>query len=428
MGKFKNISAESIITEQGIFGEINAKRYNGLPTANEFNFGVVKLDGTSIKLNEDGTISAQLRFEDKNMNEHIANTLIHISEKDRENLETLGFHINNKNIHLTSKEQQIIKDVSLHMKQPHLTEENIDNINSHLNNSNLHFDSIEQKENFIDAMNKTVSKKQEKSFKILITDINKNVVLSEVDSTVLEHLAGIKEPIQDVLERYAEKGHTHDNILTREELTNHTGNNEVHFTGSEKQEIKDSIDNLNGSVIAFGDSLGNVYGRMNKMNQMFTQRKLKIRYIRDTLFNNISEEPKDLSWVNCAIYKDGKNIALELPVEAISTDEGVSITDEQRLAYINGNTDNVVFTQSQCTNGEKHFLQIDLGSVVGGITHVDIRHKKGESYEMLTEVSEDGEVWIPLYDTYFNPMYEEDEYGKTHIINFEAFMKVFTRI
>lgn len=427
MGKFKKVTTRSINSEQGTFGVIEASRYNGLPVANEYNVGIVKLDGVTIKLNANGEIESQVVFEDERMNQHTNNNLIHVSDKDRKNLEILNLHISNKNIHFTSGEKEKLEKAYKHSETEHLTSDKIKSINDHMGDSNVHFDNVEQKDSFLNAMKGSVNKKQGSSFKILITDQSGNVVLSEVDSTVLDNIKELKDPIMSLLARYASKDHEHDNMLTTEKLESHTKNNEVHFADSEKSELVDKVENLSGSVNAMGESLGGVYNRLNRMNSIYTQNKLKIRYIRDNLFNRISKDPKSLSWVNCAIYKDGKNIALTLPITSIITDSGMSVSDEQKLAYLNGNVVDVAFTQADCSGQKGHYFQIDLGSVTNEITHIEVRHKLGDSYETLMEVSEDGENWIPLYDTSINPMYEEDKYGKSHIINFEAYMNLFAR-
>lgn len=426
MSKFKKMEAEKVESEQGNFGIISAKRFEGLPIASEFNSGIVRLDGKSIKQNEDGTISAQVKFEDEGMNEHIKDSLIHISNVDRDNLEKLKFHMESNNIHITTEEKSTIKRASQHMQLHHLTDEEIKVLDNHLKNGDIHFDSTEQKDSFLNVMANSVNKKQEKSFKILVTDVSKNVVLSEIDSTVLENLIGLTEPIQDLLNKYAGKDHSHSDMLTIDELKKHSEKEELHFIESEKKELLDKVENLNGSLESMGESLGNIYSRLSAMNSLYTQNKLKVRYIRDTLFNRNSDEHKSLSWVNCAVYKNGKNITLDLPVTSVSTN--MEASDEEKLAYINGDTTEIAFTEVDCNCEENHFFQIDLGDVISGITHIDIRHKIGESYEMLVEVSEDGENWVSLYDTYLNPMYEEDEYGKVHIINFEAYMNLFARI
>lgn len=435
MANFKIMHSDKITGNSATFDKVTATEYENLPIAGVGKTGVVSVDGKTIVIDESGRLKAQVVFEDEGMNEHIEDKLLHVSEDDRNNLAILNIHLGNSKNHFTFGEKESMKESigkSLdHIKTPHLTSKEASKFTEHIDSNYLHFDNDAQKSNFIKAMNESVNINQSLSNKILITDENKKVMLSTIDATVLKYLEGITKPLCDILDDYSRLDHIHDIYLDKDTLKTHTNEDSIHFLQEEKEQLRQSIEDIKNSLESFevfNDEILDLKVKLSKSNEIHDQRKLKVRYIRDKMYSSQEqlENNQTLKWVNCAIYKDGANIALSLPESSVMCDPSMNVTDVQKLAYINGDTENVS-VEFNCESEDGLYVKIDLGTVVNGISHIIIHHAIGESFEQSIEVSEDGERWYTLFDTDINRKFEEDKYGKIHILNYEAYMDLYVK-
>lgn len=420
MANFNKIYSKSGTIDYAGFIEVDSSKYKNLPKAEINQYGVVKIDGTTIIFDKNGCIKVNTDFKSEDIDEHIKDDLVHLNSKDKENLSVLKLHLANTNIHFTVNEKkELMSTLDKHLKLYHLTEKETQDILEHIATIKLHFDTEDQKKQFIEAMKSSVKIKQDLSNKILITDTSKNVTLSNLNASVLENLIGLTEPIEDLLEKYSLNTHTHKELVSIDDLNGHKDDITIHFEVDEKEKVLNSLIEYKEKTEDSLKSIKDIYSTINKTSNIFTQRKLNFRYIKDILYSSSIKE-NNFKWINCSVYRNGINIANNLQESSISSDMII----DNKLSYIDGDTTNIAHSQT-CTCLDKHFIQIDLGQVYNDISHIVIWHGINDLYEMKTLVSVDGDKWIPLYDTDINPTYIEDVYGKIHITNYEAYTSLY---
>lgn len=151
--KANNITVKETVKTK----KIEAELYVGLPNASTDKYGIVKIDGKTIKLNEHGQLKAIAEVDNSQINddlaEHINDMDLHLSSIQKEMInDTVPTHINDTNIHLTKEEKdKLIISLDEAKKKVDEIEENIqiivseitddmtDTLNDHIGDSSIHF-------------------------------------------------------------------------------------------------------------------------------------------------------------------------------------------------------------------------------------------------------------------------------------------------
>lgn len=253
MARFNNVDApigniEDLTCNRVYADRVSANDYVGLPIASLIQHGIVKIDGTSIVINEEGIISARLIFDNESMESHIANMDIHMLPEDRNNLAILGAHISSSTLHFTFKEKEsVLNDLSAaktHISSPHFNEEEVNYLRTHVNESWMHFDDPTQKSDVLAFIKNLMIAGINTPNKFVITDASGNTTLSSVSSDILNYLPDLQIPLVDYLAEYFQEKGSAGNRVDLNDVYSHMQNTEVHMSYEEKKFIYDELEFL----------------------------------------------------------------------------------------------------------------------------------------------------------------------------------------
>lgn len=143
--------------------------------------------------------------------------------------------------------------------------------------------------------------------------------------------------------------------------------------------------------------------------------RLKVRYVRDWI--NGSNINTANHWVEIKVYHKGINIAKGKPV----TTNAPAITNAQ---YV---TDDMVDSDlyARTDGGSPQYVQIDLEQVYEDVEYIHVWHYyyDGRTYNQhFVDVSEDGILWIRLYNSERNGSHKESADGLIVPVNSSAIL------
>lgn len=241
-GDIQQITSDNIITES-----ISSKNYNNLPISSMYKYGIVKVDGISIIVNDDGVISSNTDFDSEVIKNHIEDVNFHVDNDDRNNLAVLQYHLASSSIHFSFKEkeemQNDINKAKEHITSPHLTLEESNYLKTHVVENWMHFDNNIQKSNVIDFIDNFPLKNLDTPNRFIVTDATGKVKLSKLSSSILDFMPDIQVPLVDYLGDYFEtKGSSQEVDLS--DVNSHIQDTEIHMTLEEKQNINNEIELL----------------------------------------------------------------------------------------------------------------------------------------------------------------------------------------
>ncbi len=134
---------------------------------------------------------------------------------------------------------------------------------------------------------------------------------------------------------------------------------------------------------------------------------LKVRYIRDYL--NGSDLITQNRWVEVKVFRNGINIANGILPSASATPTRGSLS-----LITDGDTSSSSYVE--LPDGEQ-YIQIDLGAVYTDIDYIQTWHYNNHTFNHKLMVSEDGNKWIELFNSYIDGTYKETIEGKRIYIN-----------
>lgn len=137
---------------------------------------------------------------------------------------------------------------------------------------------------------------------------------------------------------------------------------------------------------------------------------LKFRYIRD--WSRGSSVNSYNHWIEIKAIKDGVNIALNKPV---TSDDDLKNGERVTDGEVNNS-----HAETRGEDGDSSFVIVDLEEVYDNIEYIHIWHYFRDNrryYDTKTEVSEDGENWIVIFDSKISGEYDETEEGRAYSIN-----------
>lgn len=330
MARFNNVDApigniEELTCNRVYTDRVSSNDYVGLPIASLMKHGVVKIDGTSITIDENGVISARLVFDNESMESHIANNDIHMLQEDRNNLIMLGTHMSSSTLHFTFQEKQsVLNDLKAakdHATSPHLSQGEASYLKTHVADSWLHFDDLGQKQEVLGFIRNFPIANLNSPNKFLITDNAGRVVLSSASSNLLNFLPDLQVPLLDYLsEHFQEKGTSGNsgNTVDLDDVYGHIENTDVHITSDEKQSIYDEIEAL----------------KLDKSDEVFAKKEDLVGLARDEHLHTSLDVKHNDRYLYAILTEITNDIqAIKGDVQAIKEDmrsirNGIDINDD----------------------------------------------------------------------------------------------------
>lgn len=142
------------------------------------------------------------------------------------------------------------------------------------------------------------------------------------------------------------------------------------------------------------------------------RKNVRVRYVRDWMYGSTANTGNH--WIDLKVMRGGTNLAKgKTPISNQDLINGTRITDE----------DLDINNYAQGTAGTLQYVQIDLGQVYLDVDYIQVWHYYGDArtyHNTKVEVSEDGLVWTPLFDSAVLKEYPESSAGLIVPVNVSA--------
>lgn len=209
MAVLSNLKSTNATIEQKLEANtIKGSKYEGLPIASKTEYGVVKFDNSTIKLNTNNELYVVFNdsnnFDNTEIISHIQNSTIHLSSSQVKTISDSFTHINDENKHISLNDREKLNNFS----------QLVTDLNIHMSNKDYHL-SIQEKNNL------TLSYEH-------INDNDKHI--SESDRDTMDSA-----------------------ISLIENFNTHEANEDIHFTNGEKAAFRNGIADCTMSITDLRD-------------------------------------------------------------------------------------------------------------------------------------------------------------------------------
>lgn len=235
MSTVKRIIAENAnIANKLEVNIVKGNSYENLPISSPLVHGIVKIDGSTIKINPNGQLySVNSNSGSGNTSQevlnHIADSIIHLNQSQITAINSIASHTADSNVHLSALDILNLSNLSSHLSnnEIHLTGDNLTKLqqaHNHSNDTLQHLSTSDRNninginEHYLNSIIHLSTLDREKVDETISHIANNQIHLSLEDRTLINQA-----------------------IASGENVISHIINNNIHFTSTEKAELIDKL-------------------------------------------------------------------------------------------------------------------------------------------------------------------------------------------
>ena len=271
MAIIKSLKTDNALVHQKIEANIiKGTTFEGLPVASKSNYGMVKFDNSTIKLNSKNELCAvfnsdDIVFDNAEIIDHIQDVNIHLTPSQTDAISKSYSHINDSDKHITQSDRNKLNDFSNFIsnieshtsdRDIHVTIQDKNTLilaSDHINNSDLHMSDSDR-----EAMNSVKNLSEN-------LDNHKNDegvhFVNEEEKVAFRN--GIADSVMAISELNRFKASTEESLLNKLDKNNHAAN-KILSTDSDGNIVyhsmgADELENVKGESDLIANHIGNPY-------------------------------------------------------------------------------------------------------------------------------------------------------------------------